>query len=121
LRTDIGKVGGAEMWLFAAAVSVAAIAGKFGGCTIAAKLSGFSNRESSCIGVMMNTRALMELIVINVGYELGVIPPSVFCMLVIMALLTTIMTAPILLRLVHGTELESYIEKSGFLPAPVMA
>ncbi len=121
LRTDVGSVGNGTMWLFAAAVSVAAIVGKFGGCAIAAKLSGFTNRESSCIGVMMNTRALMELIVINVGYDLGVIPRGVFCMLVIMALVTTIMTAPILLRVVHGTELESYIEQSGFLPTPAMA
>jgi Kef-type K+ transport system membrane component KefB len=121
LRTDVGSVGNGTMWLFAAAVSAAAIVGKFGGCAIAAKLSGFSNRESSCIGVMMNTRALMELIVINVGYDLGVIPRGVFCMLVIMALVTTVMTAPLLLRLMPGTELESYIEKSGFLPAPAMA
>jgi Kef-type K+ transport system membrane component KefB len=120
LRTDVGSVGGGTMWVFAAAISIAAIVGKFGGCTIAARLSGFSNRESSCIGVMMNTRALMELIVINVGFELGVIPPSVFCMLVIMALLTTIMTAPILLRLMQGTELEAYIEKSGFLASPAL-
>ena len=121
LRTDVGSVGNGTMWLFAAAVSAAAIIGKFGGCALAAKLSGFSNRESSCIGVMMNTRALMELIVINVGYDLGVIPRSVFCMLVIMALLTTVMTAPLLLRLMHGTELESYIEKSGFLPTTAIA
>ena len=64
---------------------------------------------------MMNTRALMELIVINVGYQLQVIPPSVFCMLVIMALVTTAMTTPILLRLMRGTELEPFIRESRFL------
>ena len=74
----------------------AAIAGKFGGCTLAARLSGFSMRESTCIGVMMNTRALMELVVINVGYDLGVIPASVFTMLVIMAVVSTLVTAPAL-------------------------
>jgi hypothetical protein len=64
---------------------------------------------------MMNTRALMELIVINVGYQLQVIPPSVFCMLVIMALTTTMMTTPILLQLTRRTELQSYVLQSTFL------
>jgi hypothetical protein len=68
---------------------------------------------------MMNTRALMELIVINVGKDLGVIPDSVFCMLVLMALLTTFMTTPILLWTSRGTELEPLIRESGFLgPCP---
>jgi Kef-type K+ transport system membrane component KefB len=115
LRTDIGTLHGALPWLFAAAVSAVAIVAKFGGCTLAAMLSGHSARESACIGVMMNTRALMELIVINVGYELGVIPRSVFCMLVIMAVLTTVMTTPLLMRLARHTELEPLIEASGFL------
>ncbi len=115
LRTDIGSVGGSTMWLFAFGVTAAAVVGKWGGCALAARLSGFDARESSCIGIMMNTRALMELIVINVGYELGVIPASVFCMLVIMALVTTVMTAPLLLRAMPGTELESYILDSGFI------
>lgn len=117
LRTDIGTLGGGALWLAAGAVSLTAIAAKFGGCALAARASGFSWRESNCIGVMMNTRALMELIVINKGYELGVIPKSVFCMLVIMALLTTVMTTPILLRLMRGTELEPYIARSTFRPA----
>ncbi len=62
----------------------------------------------------MNTRGLMELIVINVGKDLGVIPDSVYCMLVLMALLTTVMTTPLLLWLSRGTELEAAIESSGF-------
>jgi Kef-type K+ transport systems, membrane components len=115
LHTDIGTLHSSTMWLFAVAVSAVAIIGKFGGCTVAARLSGMSNRESACVGIMMNTRALMELIVINVGYELGVIPLSVFCMLVMMALLTTVMTTPILLRLMRGTELEALIANSGFI------
>jgi hypothetical protein len=65
----------------------------------------------------MNTRALMALIVINLGKDLGVVPDSVFCMLILMALLTTIMTTPILLRLMRGTELEPYILRSGFVPS----
>jgi len=114
LRTDVGELEGGMLWVFAAAVSAAAIIGKFGGCTFAARIGGLDWRQSSCVGVMMNTRALMELIVINVGYELGVIPPSVFAMLVIMAVLTTVMTTPILLRLSRGTELEPMIAASSF-------
>lgn len=115
LRTEIGSLGSWDTVWIAVLVSVVSMAGKFGGCGLAARLSGFSARESVLIGVMMNTRALMELIVINVGYELGVIPKSLFCMLVIMALLTTVMTTPILLWLRHGTELEPFIRDSGFL------
>jgi hypothetical protein len=64
----------------------------------------------------MNTRALMALIVINLGKDLHVITDSVFCMLIIMALITTFMTIQLLLRFMNGTELESYIRKSGFAP-----
>lgn len=114
LRTEILALDTPLMWGFCALVLAAAIVGKFAGCGLAAWWGGFSPREAGCIGVMMNTRALMELIVINLGWELGVIPRSVFCMLVLMALLTTIMTSPILLRLMRGTELEPYIAQSGF-------
>lgn len=117
LNTDIGTLETAELWLFAGAVSAVAIVGKFGGCTLAARTSGFPICEAACIGIMMNTRGLMELIVINVGYELKVIPQSVFCMLVMMALLTTVMTTPILLRLMRGSELEPFVAESGFAPS----
>jgi Kef-type K+ transport system membrane component KefB len=115
LRTDMGTIHGPGMWAFAAAVCVVAIVGKFGGCSLAARWSGFSYREATLIGIMMNTRALMELIVIRTGLELGVIPPSVFCMLVMMAVLTTIMTSPLMLRMIPGTELEALVRESGFL------
>jgi Kef-type K+ transport system membrane component KefB len=115
LRTDVGTLNGTTMWLMCIAVMAVAVIGKFGGCLVAAKLSGFGWKEASIIGVMMNTRALMELIVINMGRDLGLIPPSLFCMLVMMAILTTIMTTPILVRLRHGTEIEAPIEQSGFL------
>lgn len=120
-RTDIGTLGTPLMWGLCALVSGAAILGKFGGCGIAAWLTGSQPREAACIGVMMNTRALMELIVVNVGKDLGVIPDSVYCMLVIMALLTTVMTTPILLRTMRGTEIEPLIESSGFLGTPKAA
>jgi Kef-type K+ transport system membrane component KefB len=114
LRTDVQTVSTPELWLMCGLVLAAAVVGKFGGCGLAAWASGFTPRESACIGIMMNTRALMELIVINVGYQLGVIPKSVFCMLVLMALITTVMTTPILLRLMRGTELEPWINQSIF-------
>ena len=115
LRTNIGTLDTPIHWLLLSGVLFAAIFGKLGGCGIAAKLCGFSNKESFIIGTMMNTRALMELIVINVGRNLGVIPDSVFCMLVLMALLTTVMTTPMILWSYRGTELEPFIKASGFL------
>ena len=72
----------------------------------AARASGLAWRESSLIGIMMNTRGLMELIVINMGYELGIIPKSVFFMLVLRAVLTTYMTAPLMRWMVRGSEIE---------------
>ena len=115
LRTDIGTLESPQLWLLAAAVTAAAIFGKLVGCGLAAKASGFSWKEAATIGVFMNTRALMELIVINVGYELGVIPLSVFCMLVMMAVVTTIMTTPLIALLAPNTELEPHMRASGFL------
>lgn len=114
LRTDIGTLGSATMWMLAAAVCAVAIVGKFGGCTLAAKASGLSWRDSLCIGSLMNTRGLMELVVINVGYDLGIIPRSVYCMLVIMAMVTTYMTAPLLQAFKRGTELEAPMRASRF-------
>ena len=115
LRTEIGSLHSAEMWLLCALVIGVAILAKLGACTTAARLSGFSTREATIIGILMNTRGLMELIVINVGYEMKVIPQSAYCMLVIMAVVTTLMTTPLLLWFMPGTELEAYIRSSGFL------
>ena len=77
-------------------IIVVATAGKFGGAFLAARLSGYGNRESAILGTLMNTRGLMELIVLNIGLELGVISPTLFTMLVIMALVTTMATSPVL-------------------------
>jgi Kef-type K+ transport system membrane component KefB len=114
LRTDIGTLSTTLLWGIAGLVVVAAMLGKFGGCTIAARISGHRWRESLCVGAMMNTRGLMELVVINVGYDLGIIPRSVFCMLVMMALVTTLMTTPILKVLKRGTELDEPMEQAQF-------
>ncbi len=115
LRTDLGTLQSGTQWLFFGGVLACAVLGKLGGCGVAAWLTGFSRREAFIVGAMMNTRGLMELIVINVGRDLGVVTDSVFCMLVLMALLTTMMTTPLLLLGMRGTELEPFIRESGFL------
>jgi Kef-type K+ transport system membrane component KefB len=114
LRTDIGTMGGAGLWFMCGLVLLTAFVGKFGGCWLAARFNGLPWREASMIGVMMNTRALMELIVINIGFELGVIPKSVFFMLVFMAVASTYITTPILRRLVRSSEVEQDYMDSEF-------
>lgn len=96
LRTDIHSMTSGTLWTMCIVIVALAFLGKCGGCTAAALLSGLHLRDALSIGVMMNTRGLMELVVINLGYELGVIPQSLFFMLVVMALVTTFMTGPLL-------------------------
>jgi len=96
LRTQLALVSGGSEWLLTLGLIAVATLGKFGGGTLTARITGFNWREASAIGVLMNTRGLMELIVLNVGMDLGVITPKVFTMLVIMALVTTFATTPIL-------------------------
>ncbi len=98
LRTNVGLLDSGAQWLMCGALVLAATLGKMSGCGLAAKLGGLSWRASGCVALMMNTRALMGLIAINVGRDIGVIPDSVFSMLVIMALVTTFMTTPLLRR-----------------------
>jgi Kef-type K+ transport system membrane component KefB len=96
LRTDIGGLDGPAAWGWCALILFLATLGKLGGTYLAARWSGLGHYESSSLGIMMNTRALMELVVLNVGYDLGVISRPVFTMLVIMALATTVITGPAL-------------------------
>lgn len=97
LRTDIGLIGGSlRLWGFCGLVLLVAIVGKWGGSAFAAKVMGLGWRESLGLGLLMNTRGLTELIILNIGLDLGVIPPALFAMLVIMALVTTFMTTPLL-------------------------
>lgn len=96
LRTQIGLLNTPELWLLCATVLGVAIIGKYVGTYAAARVCGISNREASALGWMMNTRGLTELIVLNIGLSLGVISPLLFTMLVIMALVTTFMTSPLL-------------------------
>ena len=94
LRTDIGNLSTPSLWLWCGGLFLLATVGKFGGCYLAARWGGMDSKEARCIGLMMNTRALMELIVINLGRDMGVIPDEVFTMLVLMAVISTLMTAP---------------------------
>jgi Kef-type K+ transport system membrane component KefB len=96
LRTAIGLVDGAAMWAITALVLAVAIAGKVGGSAAAARFLGMPWREALSIGALMNTRGLMELVILNVGLDIGVISPPLFAMMVVMALVTTAMTAPAL-------------------------
>jgi Kef-type K+ transport system membrane component KefB len=96
LRTSIRLVQGAEMWMIAAAIIGVAVIGKMGGSMLAAHSAGMSWRDAGVIGALLNTRGLMELVILNIGLDLQVIAPSLFTMMVIMALVTTFMTAPLL-------------------------
>jgi len=96
LRTQIGLLNDPYLWKICGLIIVVAIAGKFFGSTIAAKIIGQSWKDSLTIGALMNTRGLMELIVLNIGFDLGILKPEIFTMMVIMALVTTFMTGPAL-------------------------
>jgi Kef-type K+ transport system membrane component KefB len=123
LRTQIGLVSGWDQWMICALIVIVASAGKFGGSVIAARLTGLNWRDSSALGVLMNTRGLMELIVLNIGLEMKVISPTLFAMLVIMALVTTFSTTPILHLITRRQEpeLEPTAELGTFSPEPVVA
>jgi hypothetical protein len=96
LRTQIGLLNDIYLWKITGLIILVAITGKFVGSTIASRITGQNWRDSLTIGALMNTRGLMELVVLNIGYELGILSPKVFSMMVIMALVTTFMTGPAL-------------------------
>jgi len=96
MRTEIGLVSGWQAWFFCAVIILVATLGKFGGTLVAARATGLDWRMSSALGILMNTRGLMELIALNIGYDLGILSPRIFTMLVIMALATTMLTGPLL-------------------------
>ena len=96
LRTQIGLLDNSELWLDTLLITAVACLGKFGGSTLAGVACGLPLREASVIGVLMNTRGLMELVILNIGLQEGVITPAVFAMMVIMALVTTALTTPLL-------------------------
>ncbi len=107
MRTEVGLLGGRADWLWCGVIVLAATAGKVGGTVAAARLTGHGWRDAAALGALMNTRGLVELIVLNVGLDLGVISRPVFAMLVLMALATTAATAPALAWLGVGRPRES--------------
>jgi Kef-type K+ transport system membrane component KefB len=120
LRTSIALIDGPAAWAMFATILTVAVAGKMGGATIAAKLTGMSWRDASSVGALMNTRGLMELVILNVGLDIGVISPALFAMMVLMALVTTCMTSPLMAVLYRppvndlgGAALRSSIAGSG--------
>ncbi len=100
LNTQIALLNTPTLWMICGAILVAAVLGKGVACWLAARASGISNRESMGIGVLMNARGLMELIIINIGLQKGIISPGLFATLVIMAVITTLMASPIFERLI---------------------
>lgn len=96
MRTQIGLVHGASQWLVCGVILATASIGKFGGTFVAARLTGFGSRDAASLGILMNTRGLMELIVLNIGLDLRILSPALFAMLVLMAVITTFGTTPIL-------------------------
>ena len=96
IKTYINLAGGSEFWMYTGLIIAVACVGKIGGAATAAKITGMTMRESLAVGVLMNTRGLMELVILNVGRQLNVISETVYAMMVVMALVTTAMTAPLL-------------------------
>jgi len=118
LRTDLGSLGSdPRLWAALGLVILVACASKFGATSLAAKASGLPWKESLSIGLLMNTRALMALVVINIGADLGVISPAAFFWLVAMALFTTVITTPILVRAYPSPEAAEGWERPAAPPA----
>lgn len=96
LRTEIGLLNTPELWTICGILTLVAIAGKVGGAYVSARFVGENVKNSLFIGALMNTRGLMELVVLTIGYEMGILTPPLFVMLVLMTLVTTFMTAPLI-------------------------
>lgn len=96
MRTRLDLLSGTHVWLWTVAILLVAIAGKMGGAVLAARWTGGSWRDALALGALLNTRGLVELIVLNIAYNAGIFSPALFSMLVVMALVTTMMTTPML-------------------------
>jgi len=112
LRTNIAAVKGPEMWMYCGLIILVATMGKLGGSTLAAWLSGMPLREAAGLGTLMNTRGLMELVILNIGLDIGVISPTLFSMMVMMALCTTFMTTPALALICPNHVLQGSADKA---------
>jgi Kef-type K+ transport system membrane component KefB len=115
LRTQVGLLNDLTSWLVCAGIIAAAMLGKLGGSMLAARFMGMNWKESFSLGALMNTRGLVELIALNIGYDLGILPPQIFTMMVIMALATTFMAGP-LLSLAGGSKRNSSSRGTVVLP-----
>ena len=96
LRTQIGLLNERHLWFTCGLIILTAVAGKIGGSTFGARFVGQSWKDSLSLGVLMNTRGLIELVVLNIGYDLGILSPEIFTIMILMALATTFMTGPLL-------------------------
>lgn len=112
LRTEIGLLNDVYLWKVTGVIILVAVMGKFLGSALSAKFIGQNWKDSLTIGALMNTRGLMELVVLNIGYDLGVLTPEIFAMMVIMALVTTVMTGPAL-DLINWSFKSKDVEVSG--------
>jgi Kef-type K+ transport system membrane component KefB len=117
LNTEIGALSTPVAWLGCAVVMMAAVAGKLGGCYLGGRLTGQPWRDAACVATLMNTRALMGLVAINIGLDLGLLNRELFTMLVIMALLTTAMTGPMLRRFLPKELRQLEAESNRSLPS----
>jgi Kef-type K+ transport system membrane component KefB len=117
LRTNIGLVKGPQMWMYCGLIILVATVGKLGGSTLASWVTGIPLREAAGLGTLMNTRGLMELVILNIGLDIGVISPALFSMMVIMALVTTFMTTPVLALICPKEFLTPEPEKTVARPA----
>jgi signal transduction histidine kinase len=110
LRSEIGLLNSVDAWLICGGIIVLAVFGKLIGSALASKYMGFSWRDSFALGILMNTRGLMELVVLNIGYEMGILSTELFTMFVVMALATTIMTGPFLNLITRGFKENKVVE-----------
>jgi Kef-type K+ transport system membrane component KefB len=106
LRTEITLIDGAGAWLVCAMVTAVAVIGKVGGSAIAARVTAMPWRDAAVIGLLLNTRGLMELVILNIGLDIGVISRELFAMMVLMALATTFMTTPLVTWLLRALQRE---------------
>jgi Kef-type K+ transport system membrane component KefB len=117
LRTEVALIDGASAWLVCALVIAVAVAGKIGGSALAARAVGLPWRDASALGVLLNTRGLMELVILNVGLDIGVISRELFAMMVLMALATTFMTTPLIAWMLPSHAVEPAHARTAPTPA----
>ena len=119
LRTQIGLLNTPRDWTICGVIIAVATLGKLGGSALAARVTGLDTRSSLQLGALMNTRGLMELIALNIGYELGILSQHIFAMLVIMAIVTTVMTGPLVT--LFGRRDRRHVSRGDKSPLPTVS